>query len=141
MIVSARKTWLYGCLAVLAIDALWGGVVMLDLSPPQAGMASVVATILYLAPQILPVVSAFFVALFSPRWKIILGLSMAFLHAIFIVLVNATAQNFGHHVDFAGLDGAFIYAKIILLFYVPLCTLGAVFGYIIALLISEHPKK
>ncbi|GHT93633.1 hypothetical protein FACS1894116_06050 [Betaproteobacteria bacterium] len=79
-----------------------------------------------------PMVAAFVVAYFAPKWKIILGWSMSFLAAILTGSLSSIHEASGNAVDFPGWRGWYTLVAIVLIINGVLCMLGAFFGYLAA---------
>jgi len=79
-----------------------------------------------------PALAAFLVSYFSPQKKMLLGMSMAFVAAIYAIVINTVPQLLGDAVDFPGIQGAVILFTITSVYSGVGCAAGGFCGYMLA---------
>jgi hypothetical protein len=73
--------------------------------------------------------AGFLTAQRAPRWKVIMGVSMAAPAAILTAMFNYALAELGRPVDFSGFHGARIVTEIYFVWALLLCGVGAVGSY------------
>ena len=116
---SMVKAWGLGAVIVCLAYATW----FISLWANQ--FTEVLAFFLWGAPAL----AAFVTAYLTPRRKILMGTSMAFLAAILAGILNFVYEALGRAVDFSGIRGMTILVVIFLAFNGMLCIAGATCGY------------
>jgi hypothetical protein len=77
-------------------------------------------------------IAALMVAYFSPRRKIVMGLSLSVPTAVLIAVLNYGYQLTGHASDFPGIRGAVILLTMEFAWNAVICGIGAAAGYFLA---------
>jgi hypothetical protein len=88
-----------------------------------------------------PIIAAFLVGYLAPRWKIILGASMALLAAGLGGALNFVYEVLGNSVDFPRFHGSLIIAGVIFIANSVPCTLGSALGYFLAERLQLNANK
>jgi hypothetical protein len=131
MKISTGKVWVLGG----AIEIIGYGAWFIAL---QANKFSEVLLLLLYGS---PIIAAFLVGYLAPRWKILLGASMALLAAGLGGALNFVYEVLGNTVDFPRIHGSLIIASAIFIVDSAPCTLGAALGYFLAKSLQLNANK
>ena len=122
MIQSLPKIWTLGAAVIAAAQIGW------FLLLGTQTFSQVAVMLLWASSGI----AAFIVSYLSPRWKIVMGLSMIVPAAVLVTVLNYGYQLTGHASDFPGLRGAAALFTVALAWNAVVCGIGTAAGYVVA---------
>ena len=127
MKISAWKAWAYGAVIVLIASVLPSALIICDKLFDLSRIGRVLSILILLSGW-MPAMAAFVVGYLAPCRKITLGISMAFLDALFSIIIGFSYQILGIPTDSIGITAEIILFAISLVTSVALCGAGAVLG-------------